>query len=778
MRALIMAGYFLAAAVTIAAAQNAQAPWTPEISVAVRYFVTDWNDPVNAVAVTRERLSGADLVRFAPDGRHFFFVFFHGDLAKDQNVFELWVYSTAAVKHALSTGGSKPPPLRTLSMRSGFPEHLASTAIGWPVWISNTVIEFEGTEGRESRRLYRYDIGSGKLAPLTGPEYLLAPSIPHVVRGDTILFATFGDRIRTPEALEHYPFTVLDSGTMLGLSPNYKNLRYLRYHVSYQGGPPRLVAEGSNYYGGPWLSPDGRWAMLVYQPRGTQIPTQWSAYEFRAQERRFLIELETGLSRPLLEAPVGPEPYFNREINTLYEGGWPPFWSADGRHVLLLNAALPLDGDHPERRRNSFVIDYDMRTGEARVIERFANAGESVVGEAAWLEEGRSVIVVHRQREDDASTGKRVASRIYRFDSGRWSAHAGTDQEWPAAAAARPPLSFALRQSANEPPRVLARKDRREITLSDADPALQNVRRAPVAVIHWKDRDKDVESLLTLPAEFSKGRPVPLVVQLGDLLNPGGLFFPDGEFGTAFAAQALTAQGFAVLQTESAGAVETPEGFFADPRVFMTPTEGPAQVERLDAAIKMLAARGVIAAGPIGLIGFSRSGYYAYYIATHPGDTAVGAVIPFDSITSSYGQYLNIAAVEGPGTVSHFGQLYGDGKGTFWDNKQAWLDAPEFNLDRLQSPVLFHITGGPEFAIDTIGAFRQAGRPFDYLHYPSAPHQLRSPRQRAAAMQSTVDWMNFWLQGRERDAPDDPGRFARWRDIKGRWMKVSSKGEP
>ena len=29
-------------------------------------------------------------------------------------------------------------------------------------------------------------------------------------------------------------------------------------------------------------------------------------------------------------------------------------------------------------------------------------------------------------------------------------------------------------------------------------------------------------------------------------------------------------------------------------------------------------------------------------------------------------------------------------------------------------------------------------------------------------MQSTLDWMNFWLRGRERQAPDVPERFVRW----------------
>jgi hypothetical protein len=151
----------------------------------------------------------------------------------------------------------------------------------------------------------------------------------------------------------------------------------------------------------------------------------------------------------------------------------------------------------------------------------------------------------------------------------------------------------------------------------------------------------------------------------------------------------------------------------------------------------------------------------------------VGAGIVFDSITNSFGQYVNMAGTHGADEMKHYALQYGNGK-RFWDNKQGWLDAPEFNLERLRGPLLFSTTGNPTLwsSTDTVGAFLLAHRPFEYHYFPGAEHVLQSPRQRDAAMQATVDWMSFWLQGRERAVSEDPERFERWRKIKADWERT------
>jgi dipeptidyl aminopeptidase/acylaminoacyl peptidase len=189
----------------------------------------------------------------------------------------------------------------------------------------------------------------------------------------------------------------------------------------------------------------------------------------------------------------------------------------------------------------------------------------------------------------------------------------------------------------------------------------------------------------------------------------------------------------------------------------------------------MLAGRGVVDPTRVGLIGFSRGGYSTYYAITHPGRIKLAAAIVFDSITASYGEYVNEAAILGDMGTADYEKQYGTG--TFWQNKAGWMDAPSFNIDRVATPVLFSTTGvTTKWAmLETVGAFRYARRPFDYLYYSAGSHQLQRPREREASMQATVDWMNFWLQGRESESVLDTDRLARWRKIREDWIKTQSE---
>ncbi len=73
--------------------------------------------------------------------------------------------------------------------------------------------------------------------------------------------------------------------------------------------------------------------------------------------------------------------------------------------------------------------------------------------------------------------------------------------------------------------------------------------------------------------------------------------------------------------------------------------EGPNQVRRVDAAVARLQELGYVDGKRVALIGFSRSGYLTYYVATHPGTTPIGAAVVFDSITAGYAEYVYLAGL-------------------------------------------------------------------------------------------------------------------------------------
>jgi dienelactone hydrolase len=747
--------------------------WTVQDSTSVRYFTTNWVHPGFVRGLD-------DPVQFAPDGAHFFFVTHRADLSTDRTIYEMWVYSTDAVKREIEAGSKSTAsglaPFRRVSMQSDRQSLDGAAAIYLPQWQTNTVVTFVGTEAHGLRRVFRYDIATGIQEPLTEPEYRLGESggSEYTVRGNTTLFQTYFTQPRPRQA---YPFQLVDSELLYELSgrdgPSDMSATHWRLHASYKGAPSRVVAEGAlafmygAYHSEPSISPDERWAVMIYQPTDWGKPGEWSGYKFPTSAHRFmLLDLKSGLGRPLLESPTGAARVIKSKsflrMQTAHRGE--AFWSSDSRRVLVINAALPLDPGAPEHRDTSYVIDYDVETGKWTVVDVISSAGERLMARPIWEMEGRRLLVVYEKER------KPIRERRYSFNGSRWGAATAKKEISPRPT---PDLRVQIRQNANEPPRMIASIGHREIALTDEDPALRGVWRAAAESIKFSDSEgREVEAELLQPRDLSADRRPPLVVQFTNVES--NLFFPDGLPGTADAAQPLVSRGFAVLKLPAAGGYGA--GMHVDASLMQTPKEFPAQVKQVDAAVDALRARKLISDAPIGLVGFSRTGAYVYYVATHPGTTRIGAAVVFDSITNGFGTYLHMAGTLGVDQVKHFSLQFGNGK-SFWQNKEGWLDAPDFNLDRLQSPVIFHVTGNPAtyYASETLGAFALAERPIEYRYYPGAGHALQSPRQREAAVQSTVDWMTFWLQGQQRDDRAAAEQFTRWQKIKEHWTEVQAR---
>jgi len=110
-----------------------------------------------------------------------------------------------------------------------------------------------------------------------------------------------------------------------------------------------------------------------------------------------------------------------------------------------------------------------------------------------------------------------------------------------------------------------------------------------------------------------------------------------------------------------------------------------------------------------------------------------------------------------------------------------------FNVDRVQTPVLFSETGSLEefrlggtvdaFSFPTIGAYNLAAKPFEYMVFKNAGHSLGRTSHRIAAAQATVDWMRFWILRQEDPRGGRAEQFRRWRVIRDGW-EAQKKAEP
>lgn len=763
----LVGALFVAASMILPAGAQGRRPWTAEDSVSVTNYVSSQENP----GVLDSRAGSP--VAPSPDGTRFFFVRRRGEVACDCVVYNLDIYAVASLTLGLgSATGGRPAPLQSITMRSESSE----PAISYASWADDDpAVVFVGMDDENRRQVFRLDVVSGALSRLSNGSHqdiaTSGGSIPYTARGDEVVYFAEVERRPRDELLRDYPARALTASDWRAVLIPEEDVYVAAFAARARGaarqvGPTILAPAYAPLRA--WMSPTGRFAVVLSDIPMSDVPAAWARRGYRTAvppgalpehgrssglSQFLLVDIESGQYRPLLDAPTGsaigialPSP---RVV-----------WSHDGRHVLVVNTALP-----PERGGAQVgiqIVGIDVLTGRRRVVETIAaEPADARVGVSetriAEPRKGELVTIEHRVRGEPAHRA------AYRFGGARrgWRVSASPSDE-PPSGEQPPRQSLAdgwrvlVRESQNEPPMVVAQRGGEEIVLTAPDTQLSEAAYAPAERFTWRDENgNEWQAGLVLPVNGAGS--APLVIQLSRY--SGSLFRPDGSYQSMFAGQLLAAQGFAVLSVDHfhSGSGE----------VLMTPREAPALVAGLDAAVDELARRGIVDSRRVGIIGFSHTGFLVNYALTHPGRTHFGAAISADAGDPSYLQDLAYSvvahrAVDGPSYADVNG-------GQFWQNREAWLAAaPGFNAAQVTAPLMIVINGRHNLPtnVELYAALRMLDRPVEYLLFPEGTHQLIRPRERIAAMTATRDWMAFWLQDYEDPDPAKAGQYARWRALR------------
>ena len=752
---------------------NTGRDWTVADSVAVTYFAT------NQVIVS-------------PDGTRFFFATTHGDLAQDCNVDELTVYEAYEVRRALAHPGGgeegRAKPLRTLTRPSSSNRQVPSSdiAIGVPKWESdNRTISFRGADKRGFQQLYHWDVQSGDLIAVTDWPFGVG------TRPTQMKTTIFGEvDVPGSDVESEYPMHLMgrrDLRTALFGPVLPRRATF----VSVNGGTPKEVPNSiSTRLLPPSISPDGHKAVQVRAL--IDVPASWADYDklpppvnmagdtlriLRADPLRFMIiDSDTGVDRPVFDAPVGLVTHVgNERAGQLFPTA---LWSQDGRQVILTNTALPLTLKNPERKGMAYVVAYDVGSSQWSIIEPLedhdaTDNSQRRVTKVGWLTAGTELLVAHE------ISGKPAPGTVYTFNGDRWVGRMVEPTATPLPdEPARPlllggELAITLKQSANDPPVMVASDGHHEIALSAPDLALRGIRMVRQEPFQWKDaRGRTLIGGLLLP---SGNFPIPRPLVIQAYQYEPDTFNPDGPSTHAYAGQALVARGMAVLNiTIPIQRSQTGVGR----------QEVTDFVAEADSAVDALAADGSINRAKVGLIGFSRAGFNTLYAITHPARTPWAAAVDDDGTENTFMQDVMSTAALGSSP-----SLYG---GHFWEHKADWLEYdPVFNTDRVKTPLIYthHGDTGLATTLDVVGAFSQTRHPFELVIFPKGNHPLTRPRERLASQLMSVDWMCFWLKG---ETPKDPERAARWAILrkqqdevlktppppKGRWVFQPDPDQP
>jgi prolyl oligopeptidase family protein len=534
----------------------------------------------------------------------------------------------------------------------------------------------------------------------------------------------------------------------------------------------------------PTLSPDGRLLLLTYWDFSENMPDEWraSAYmKFRnsagviqAFKMLVLYDLATGETTVPLKTPW---------VHSA------PSWLPDSATFVVV-AAAPVGSDlEREDMRNrhlghsaaarAFWVELHSRHFE-QIASHLAYPWEGLLG---WDQSGALLL-----RTSSLSTIERFVPK-----GGKWQQGApiqiplqvgnevATDGDYVIgdfSDTTTPPELFVYQPGKEKGVRVFA-------TLN---PDFQNLTLGRPEEVHWRTSTGfRATGLLLLPPGYVKDHRYPLVIQT----KPFGRFFVCG-FGDfpSFAPQPLANAGILYL-----GLVPPMDSKQSEPEERYFPSGYPGyrgaggiaeaafQMDLWDSAVESLSAEGLVDRNAVGIVGFSRTGWYTEFILAHSSVTYRAATVA-DNVEYSLGEYWLSHDAD---TIKQYDQMYGGPP--YGDTLANWLKySVSFNLDKIHTPLLMEEMGdgvhydNPSLlpislaqSFEVFAGLNRLHNPVELYYYPNDGHEPEHPQARLATLERNVDWYRFWLQGYERANPEDPNQYSRWHGLK-RMLQLRDTG--
>jgi dipeptidyl aminopeptidase/acylaminoacyl peptidase len=327
------------------------------------------------------------------------------------------------------------------------------------------------------------------------------------------------------------------------------------------------------------------------------------------------------------------------------------------------------------------------------------------------------------------------------------------------------------------PPEIFSyRSKEKEVSvISRLNPQFDHLTLATAKPVRWTTSNGySVEGFLFVPPGYKQEEQYPLVIQTKAY---EGQFACDTGYNhyPSFAPQPIANADMMYL-------VRTyPEKWRENDEVQHYPSGYPGgvseaafQMDIWDSAVRELASQGLVDINRVGIIGFSRTGWYTEFILTHSSIPYRAATLT-DNVQYNLPEYWNLRT---PSTLRGWDAMYGGPP--FGQTLQNWIDySASFHLEKVHAAVLMEEMGyGIQFddpkkpplylstAMDWFTGLTSLSRPIEMYYYPNEDHQPDHPKARLATLQRNVDWYRFWLDGQERNAPSTDTQYRRWEGLR------------
>lgn len=715
-------------------------------------------------------------VRFSPDGRHFIAATMRGDLDSGQRIATIWLFSSDEVDaHLKSAGGGRfnggKPLLASGSASNRDPVN------DWRFSSDSRSVLYLAADDDGVRRLYRMGLDGGAPVALSTPDQDVSRFDE---RGGAIVYLAHKP-VREDDLYQaagsSFPDVVEATGenVLPLLFPNWMDVQFERSKDELwriERGVPMPVLAGNRQ--APLelkdaklsLSPDGSKVLVtafVYR-----IPKAWEQYapvtgnpalqmvedtpetigstgNFRPKQYS-VVDLKTGSMSLLVDSPID----FMADVQDTVTAAW----ADDGSRIALPGAYPPLGGAMKAGPVYPCTIvvaslaskQFSCLSPRTRIdTAKHPYSSREQVVSLAWLDGGRTLAALFVAPRSPDKKRKVFYTQV---GKGEWLAKDAGEQPGQG-------LSVEVKQALDEPP-VLVASDAQGHSrdLLDPNPRLKQLKRGTATLYHWRDAEGDAwTGALVKPPGFKVGHRYPLVVQTHNLDRAS--FLVDGPSATGFAARALAARDMLVLQVDEIG------------KNVGTPREAGTGAAGYRAAIEQLMDEGLVDPDRIGIITWSHMGTYAYRgLIDQPGLYKAATIAEADS--NSYSQYLQNIDYMGTEREKMFRAQTG-GEKPFGAGLQSWIrNSPGFHFDRICTPVLM-MANSPVALQDMWGdyaALRAQDKPIDLLYIRNGDHGLVKPLERMAEQGRSVDWYDYWLNGRKDPDPAKAARYRLWDRMK------------
>jgi dipeptidyl aminopeptidase/acylaminoacyl peptidase len=256
-------------------------------------------------------------------------------------------------------------------------------------------------------------------------------------------------------------------------------------------------------------------------------------------------------------------------------------------------------------------------------------------------------------------------------------------------------------------------------------------------VISWKSKDgKEIEGLLTYPANYVKGVRYPLILNIHG--GPAGVFTQTYTgAGGIYPLQAFAQQGYAILRPNPRGS----NGYGADFRRANINDWGFGDYEDDQKGVDKVIEMGVVHPDSLVICGWSYGGYMTSFAVTKTKRfkaASVGAGV------------TNLVSFTGTSDILSFLPSYFGGE--FWNRTETFMKhSAMFNIKSVSTPTQV-IHGLSDVRVPTsqgyelYHALRRLGCPTEMVVYPRTPHGVQEPKFIQDIGERLIAWFNKHLK--------------------------------